>query len=278
MAMRLQKFLARAGVASRRHAEELITAGRVTVDGVVAELGASVDPDACEVRVDGGAPVRLAAGHTTIMLHKPAGYVTTMDDPQGRATVADLVPTDRSPGIFPVGRLDRDTTGLLLFTTDGELGNALLHPRRHVEKRYLALVEGVPDPRVLDELRAGVRLSDGMTLPARAELLRGKDASWAARAIGTGDGAGGLAASHTGKRSRAVREKTGSYVLVGLREGRKREVRRMLEAVGHPVIALHRASFGPLDLGGLARGSWRELSAPEVDALRRACSGEDGVQ
>lgn len=278
MVMRLQKFLARAGVASRRHAEDLITAGRVTVDGVVAELGVSVDPDACEVRVDGGVPIRLVPEHTTIMLHKPAGYVTTMDDPQGRATVADLVPTDRFPGVFPVGRLDRDTTGLLLFTTDGELGNALLHPRRHVEKRYIALVEGSPDARALERLRRGVRLSDGMTLPARAELLRGEDASWAARAIGTGEGAGGFAASHTGKRSRAVREKTGSYVLVGLREGRKREVRRMLEAVGHPVIALHRASFGPLDLGNLARGSWRELSGPEVDALRRACAGEDGVQ
>lgn len=278
MAMRLQKFLARAGVASRRHAEELIVSGRVTVDGAVASLGASVDPDACEVRVDGGALISLASEHTTIMLHKPAGYVTTMDDPQGRATVADLVPTDRFPGIFPVGRLDRDTTGLLLFTTDGELGNALLHPRRHVEKRYVALVEGSPDSRALERLRRGVRLSDGMTLPARAELLRGEEASWAARAIGTGDGAGGISASHTGKRSRAVREKTGSYVLIGLREGRKREVRRMLEAVGHPVIALHRASFGPLELGNLTRGSWRELSDSEVCALCRACSGEDGVQ
>ena len=181
MVMRLQKFLARAGVASRRHAEDLITAGRVTVDGVVAELGVSVDPDACEVRVDGGVPIRLVPEHTTIMLHKPAGYVTTMDDPQGRATVADLVPTDRFPGVFPVGRLDRDTTGLLLFTTDGELGNALLHPRRHVEKRYIALVEGSPDARALERLRRGVRLSDGMTLPARAELLRGEDASRAAR-------------------------------------------------------------------------------------------------
>lgn len=278
MQMRLQKFLARAGVASRRHAEELISSGRVTVDGVTAELGASVDPDACEVRVDGGSPVRLALGATTLMLHKPAGFVTTMDDPQGRPTVADLVPTDQFPGIFPVGRLDRDTTGLLLFTTDGELGNALLHPRRHVEKRYIALVEGAPDARTLERLRRGVRLADGMTLPARAELLRGKDAAWAASAIGTGKGAGGIAASHAGKRSRAVREKTGSYVLVGLREGRKREVRRMLEAVGHPVIALHRASFGPLSLGSLARGSWRELSESEVDSLRRACAGEDGVQ
>ena len=172
-----------------------------------------------------------------------------------------------------MGRLDRDTTGLLLFTTDGELGNALLHPRRHVEKRYLALVEGTPDAKALERLRCGVELSDGMTLPARAELLRGDDAQKAARAIGTGKGAGGINASHTGKRSRAVREKTGSYVLVGLREGRKREVRRMLEAVGYPVIALHRSSFGPLELGDLPRGSWRELTDVEVGELKAAiCS------
>lgn len=268
--MRLQKFLARAGVASRRHAEELIVAGRVMVNGQSAELGCSVDPGSDEIRVDGGAPVRLAEGDVTIMLHKPAGYVTTMDDPQGRATVADLVPADRFPGLFPVGRLDRDTTGLLLFTTDGELGNALLHPRRHVEKRYFALVEGTPDAKALERLRRGVALSDGMTLPARAELLRGDDAQKAARAIGTGKGAGGINASHTGKRSRAVREKTGSYVLVGLREGRKREVRRMLEAVGYPVIALHRSSFGPLELGNLPRGSWRELADVEVGELKAA--------
>ena len=271
--MRLQKFLARAGVASRRHAEEIIVAGRVTVNGQPAELGCSVDPGSDEIRVDGGALVRLAEGDVTIMLHKPAGYVTTMDDPQGRATVADLVPVDRFPGLFPVGRLDRDTTGLLLFTTDGELGNALLHPRRHVEKRYLALVEGAPDAKALERLRRGVALSDGMTLPARAELLRGDDAQKAARAIGTGKGAGGINASHAGKRSRAVREKTGSYVLVGLREGRKREVRRMLEAVGYPVIALHRSSFGPLELGDLPRGSWRELTDVEVGELKAAiCS------
>lgn len=276
--MRLQKFLARAGVASRRHAEELIAAGRVTVDGRIAEIGSSIDPATCEVRVDGGPAVRLAAEHVTLMLHKPAGYVTTMDDPQGRATVADLVPTERFPGLFPVGRLDRDTTGLLLFTTDGELGHALLHPRRHVEKRYLALVEGTPSDRALDALRRGVMLSDGMTLPATAQLLEGEGAKRAACAIGSGTGAGGNLASHAGKRSRAVREKTGSYVLVGLREGRKREVRRMLEAVGHPVIALHRASFGPLDLGELARGSWRELDSGEVERLRLAAQGKDALQ
>ena len=140
--MRLQKFLARAGAASRRGSENLMTAGRVTVNGqVVTELGSKVDPLVDEVAVD-GVPVYLAQGPVTIMLHKPAGYVTTMSDPQGRPTVAELVPTDRFPGLFPIGRLDFDTTGLLLFSTDGELGNGLLHPRHHVEKRYLALVNG----------------------------------------------------------------------------------------------------------------------------------------
>ena len=130
--MRLQKFLARAGVASRRHAEELIAAGRVTVNGArVTEMGVKVDPAADMVAVD-GAPVALPEENVTFLLHKPAGYVTTMSDPQGRSTVAELVPTDRFPGLFPIGRLDFDTTGLLLFSTDGELGNGLLHPRHHV--------------------------------------------------------------------------------------------------------------------------------------------------
>ena len=136
--MRLQKFLARAGVASRRGSENLMTAERVTVNGrVVTELGSKVDPLVDEVAVDGKV-VRLADGPVTLMLHKPAGFVTTMSDPQGRPTVAELVPTEACPGLFPVGRLDADTTGLLLFSTDGELGNGLLHPKRHVVKRYLA--------------------------------------------------------------------------------------------------------------------------------------------
>uniref|UniRef100_UPI0022E1E4E4 pseudouridine synthase n=1 Tax=Eggerthella sinensis TaxID=242230 RepID=UPI0022E1E4E4 len=147
--MRLQKFLARAGAASRRGSENLMTAGRVTVNGdVVTELGSKVDPLVDEVAVD-GAVVRLADGPITLMLHKPAGFVTTMSDPQGRPTVAELVPTERYPGLFPIGRLDYDTTGLLLFSTDGELGNGLLHPKHHVTKRYLACVEGTPTEREL---------------------------------------------------------------------------------------------------------------------------------
>lgn len=272
--MRLQKFLARSGVASRRGSEELIVAGRVSVNGrVVTELGTKVDADADTVALD-GKPVALPRESVTIMLHKPAGFVTTMSDPQGRPTVARLVPAGegRFAGLYPVGRLDADTTGLLLFSTDGELGHALLHPRHHVTKRYIALVEGRLQERDVRLLRAGVRLSDGMTLPADVEVLRADAARHAAQLVGEGAGSSGLDRRHAGKRSRAALEGSGacSYVAVGLREGRKRQVRRMLEAVGHPVIALHRESFGPLELGGLARGRWRELEPAEVEALRAA--------
>lgn len=272
--MRLQKFLARAGVASRRGSEEIIAQGRVRVNGiVVTEMGTKVDVGADEVLLD-GERVALPDQSVTIMLHKPAGYVTTMSDPQGRPTVAELVPSGEGlfAGLYPVGRLDVDTTGLLLFSTDGELGNALLHPRRHVTKRYIALVEGTLSTRDVRVLSEGVRLSDGMTLPADVEVLRGVAADRAASLVGSGPAASGVAHRHAGRRSRAALERAGacSYVAVGLREGRKRQVRRMLEAVGHPVVALHREAFGPLELGDLPRGQWRELDASEVEALRAA--------
>lgn len=272
--MRLQKFLARAGVASRRHAEELIAAGRVAVNGVVVtEMGAKVDPDADTVAVDGAA-VKLPAEQATFMLHKPAGFVTTMSDPQGRPTVAVLMDDALAahPSLFPVGRLDADTTGLLLFTTDGALGHGLLHPRRHVEKTYLALVEGRLNEYDLRRLREGVVLDDGPTLPAGARVLAGDEAHRAADLIGSGAGASGQSQRHGGKRSRAVLEKGGSYVEVRLHEGRKRQVRRMLEAVGHPVIALHRASFGPLTLGDLPRGAVRPLTEDEMETLKKLAS------
>lgn len=268
--MRLQKYLARAGVASRRHSEALITEGRVAVnDQVVAEMGVKVMPGADVVTVD-GAPVVLPEESVTLVLHKPAGYVTTMSDPQGRPTVAELVDTAAYPGLYPVGRLDADTTGLLLFTTDGELGHGLLHPRHHVTKRYLALVEGALSEKQAARLRAGVQLEDGLTLPADVRILEGEDARAAARLIGSDEAASGTRQRHGGKRSRAALEAAGTYVEVGLREGRKRQVRRMLEAVGHPVIALHRQSFGPLDLADLPRGGQRVLTDEEVAALRQA--------
>lgn len=272
--MRLQKFLARAGVASRRHAEAMIAEGRVAVNGaIVTEMGTTVEPGRDEVAVD-GEPVALPAETATFMLHKPAGYVTTMSDPQGRPTAADLMEAERAayPGLFPVGRLDADTTGLLLFTTDGALGHGLLHPRRHVEKTYLALVEGALNEYDLARLREGVPLDDGPALPAGARLLRGAEAKEARRLIGTGEGASGQAARHGGKRGRRALGASGTLVEVVLREGRKRQVRRMLEAVGHPVIALHRQSFGPLDLGDLPRGAARRLTSEEVAALKALAS------
>ena len=272
--MRLQKFLARAGVASRRGSENLMTAGRVTVNGhVVTELGSKVDPRVDEVAVDGRA-VRLADGPVTLMLHKPAGYVTTMSDPQGRPTVADLVPTDRHPGLFPVGRLDADTTGLLLFSTDGELGNGLLHPKRHVTKRYLACVEGRPAERELARLRRGIDLDDGPTRPADVRLLEGAAARRAERLLDMPP----VAPPRSSREYAAVcegRAAARSIVRVALCEGRKRQVKRMFAAIGHPVVALHRDSFGPLGLGSLPRGEWRELSAEEVAALHAAASDGD---
>ncbi|MEC4272502.1 pseudouridine synthase [Adlercreutzia sp. R25] len=268
--MRLQKFLARAGVASRRHAEALIAEGRVTVNGaVMSEMGAKVTPGVDAVAVDGELVV-LPAETVTLMLHKPAGYVTTMSDPQGRPTVAELVDGAACPGLFPVGRLDADTTGLLLFTTDGELGQLLLHPRHHVTKTYLALVEGALEEADAARLRAGIELEDGPTLPADVSILRGADARRAAALIGDDAQASGTRQRHGGKRSRTALEGAGTYVEVGLREGRKRQVRRMLEAVGHPIIALHRQSLGPLDLGELDRGAFRILTEQEVGALKSA--------
>ena len=247
--MRLQRFLARAGVASRRGSENLMTAGRVSVNGVVAcELGTKIDVDRDVVEVD-GMRVSWPAEAVYLMLHKPSGYLTTMSDPQGRPTVTELVPCDRYPGLFPVGRLDMDTTGLLLFTTDGDLGQALLHPSRHVEKTYLALVDGSMSDRELEPLRKGLVLDDGPCQPARCSLLETIPPD----------------AGCSFKRVRGT-----SLVEIDIHEGRKNQVKRMLGAVHHPVLELHRPAFGPLRLNGLASGSWRELERAELDALREA--------
>ncbi len=276
--MRLQKFLARAGVASRRGAEELIGAGRVRVNGAaVAEMGTKVDPERDVVEVDGARVLPPAGERTVLMLHKPVGYVTTMRDAHARRIVADLVPSGRYPGLFPVGRLDRDTTGLLLFSTDGELGHALLHPRGHVTKRYVALVEGVVGRREAEALRRGVVLDDGPTLPAEVEVLSGRAADLAREALVLPEA---QAKKMPREQARALRAGCGagagacSCVRLGIREGRNRQVRRMLACVGHPVLALHRESFGPLDLGSLPAGEWRVLDAAEVAALAKAAAGE----
>jgi len=236
---RLQKVLARAGFGSRRLCEDLISAGRVRVNGDVAELGIRVDVSHDAIEVDG---VRLSVlpGLVHYMLNKPPGVVTTADDPQGRTTVTSLVPDD--PRVFPVGRLDSDTEGLLLLTNDGDLAQRLTHPSFGVEKEYLAKVVGVPDRGALRKLREGVELEDGLTAPAK---------------VG------------------AVGDPREGVLRIVVHEGRNRQVRRMCEAVGHPVERLVRVRVGPLTLRGLDPGEWRELAQSEVNALSEHASPRD---
>lgn len=232
--LRLQSYLARAGVASRRASEELIREGRVRVNGRRAEIGSKVTVGRDRVEVDGRV-VRLQRVEW-IALHKPSGYVTTRDDPKDRKTVYDLIPEDLHH-LFHVGRLDRDSSGLLLLTNDGETANRLLHPRYGTTKEYLADVEGEPSIAELRKLVEGVPLDDGLA-HAEAVELRGE-----------------------------VREGLFRILLV-MQEGRRREVRRMLDAIGYPVKRLFRRSFGPIKLGRLPAGKWRHLSADEVRLLR----------
>ncbi len=234
--MRIQRFLARAGVSSRRGSENLMTAGRVTVNGhIVTELGAKVDPASDRVEVD-GMPVRLSDSPVYLALNKPSGYVSTMSDPHARRTVAELVPTEEHPGLFPIGRLDMDTTGLLLFTTDGDLGFRLLHPRFHVTKTYKVVADGRVGAEDVERLRGGIELEDGLTAPAKVDLLE------------------------AGETSR---------VEIAIREGRKRQVRRMFSAVGHPVLELHRTRFGPVEIEELEPGASRTLDTSEIRELKR---------
>ncbi len=232
--MRLQKALADAGVASRRHAELLIEAGRVAVNGqIVREMGVQVDPARDEIRVD-GRPVRAAREFTYLLLHKPSNFLTTVSDPHGRPTIMQLVPRDKR--LFPVGRLDLESEGLVLLTDDGELANRLMHPRYEHEKEYRVLAEGRVPNEAIEKLRAGVELDDGRTAPARVQLVEHV----------SGD----------------------TWLDIVLREGRKRQLRRMLERVGHPVKRLIRVRIGPLHLGDLPAGQWRALSAAELRQLR----------
>lgn len=239
---RLVRFLAHAGVASRRHAENLIAAGRVQVNGVVIrEQGSRVDSARDIVQVD-GRTVEAGSEHVYIMLHKPAGYLSTVSDPLGRPTVLDLLPPDlRRRRVYPVGRLDNDTSGLLLLTNDGDFALHLTHPRYALAKHYEALVEGRPGNTALHGLRQGVLITEDngrryKTAPARIDYIR-----------------------HEG---------TATRLGLTIHEGRKRQVRRMLATVGLPVLALKRLGIGTLRLDSLPGGKWRFLTEAEVSELR----------
>lgn len=262
--MRLQRFLARAGVASRRGSERLMSAGRVRVNGeVVTELGSKVDPLVDVVSVDGRV-CTIAESPTHLMLYKPMGYLTTMSDPMGRPCVAELVPTDEHPGLFPVGRLDSDTTGLLLFTTNGDLGQELLHPSHHVDKHYVALVSGTPSAHDLERLRRGVQLEDGVASPAGAELLGDADALFS------------VVAPHGTGRTGAG--EPNAVVGITIHEGRKHQVKKMMQAVGHKVLRLHRDAFGPLVLSGVDEGEWRPLDLRETTLLEGIAADREDVE
>jgi len=235
--MRLQKFLSRAGVASRREAEGIMAQGRVKVNGRrVVTPGSKVVPGRDRVEVD-GREVRLDPTRW-LVLNKPRGTLTTRKDPQGRPTVYSLLP-DGSDSLRYVGRLDMNTEGLLIFTNDGDAVHGLLHPSSEVSREYRAWVRGIPSVRTVERLAQGVKLEDGLARPEEVRVLRAS-------------------------------EEKGAIVSLVLREGRKREVRRLLKAVGHPVRRLRRVRFGPLRLTDLKPGEWRELSLSEVRALRRA--------
>ncbi len=233
---RLQKVLAQAGIGSRRVAEIYIDEGRVSVNGVIARLGQRVDPERDVIEVD-GSQIGVKAGLVHYLLNKPAGVVTTAQDTHGRPTVVELVPAE--PRVFPVGRLDADTEGLLMLTNDGDLTHRLTHPRYGVPKEYLAEVEGRPSRGSLRQLREGVELEDGRTAPAKIALV------------------------------------APNLVRITIHEGRNRQVRRMCDAVGHPVVRLVRTRIGPLTDATLAPGDWRPLTQAEVRALERAAGAAE---
>jgi 23S rRNA pseudouridine2605 synthase len=237
MIARLQKVLAQAGVSSRRRAERLIVAGRVSVNGsIVVELGTKVDPDRDAIKVDGKRIAAPPKGHTYLALNKPRGVVTTLSDPEGRPTVKEYLRGVRAR-VYPVGRLDYSSEGLLILTDDGALARDLMHPSRGVEKTYLAKVKGQPEPELLLRLSRGIPLDGRRTGPATVRIVRRADNSWIEITIG---------------------------------EGRNRQVRRMFEAIGHPVQRLRRMGYGGIGLGRLPVGHVRELSHAEVGQLARA--------
>lgn len=238
---RLQKLMSRAGVASRRRAEEIIAAGRVTVNGTVASLGDSADPTQDAIKVD-GRRIQLPSTHRYFLLHKPRGVLTTRSDPKGRPTVFDLVPAKERKGLRAVGRLDYQTEGLLLLTDDGDFAQRIAHPSYGCEKVYEAKVKGHPEQTAIDRLRKGIVLSGRRTAPTRIDFMRSS---------------GGAADAN-------------SWWRVVLNEGRTRQIREMFQRVGHPVQKLRRVAIGGLRDPKLPRGAIRPLSEREVAALSRS--------
>ena len=232
---RLQKIIAEAGLASRRKAEDWIRNGRVQLNGEIATLGVSADPGQDRITID-GKPLRRSERKYYLLLNKPVGYVTSLSDPQGRPVVTALL-RDIPVRVYPVGRLDLTTEGLLLLTNDGSLAHRLMHPRHEIEKTYLVRAQGKIASEKLEKLTAGVILDDGPTLPARVDKVR-------------------FAGSHT-------------WFELTIREGRNRQVRRMLEAIGHPVSRLKRVRLAFLDIENLPVGSYRLLSSREVERLKK---------
>ncbi|MGG4395136.1 pseudouridine synthase [Paenibacillus thiaminolyticus] len=239
MEERLQKIMANAGVASRRKCEQLILDGKVEVNGeVVTALGVKADP-ATDIITVNGKPITANANKVYAAFHKPKGVITSMSDPEGRKTVLDFV-KGIGGRVYPVGRLDYDTEGLLLLTNDGDLANMLMHPRHHVAKTYHATVKGIPHGDLLEKLREGIQLEDGMTQPAEVEY---HDVDM---------------------------ERKSATISITIYEGRNRQVRRMFEAIGHPVVKLKRVQFGNIFLQGIPRGKFRHLTKSEVNELKMA--------
>lgn len=233
---RLQKILARAGFGSRRFCEQLIREGRVTVNGqVIRELGSKAVAQKDRIRVN-GQPLVLETEKVYLMLHKPAGYVTTLHDPEGRKKAIDLFPREKLPRIFPVGRLDYQSEGLLLFTNDGNLMQTLLHPSKEITKVYQAKVKGKISETERRKLSQGITLPEGKTLPARVKFLKAAEKN--------------------------------SWIEMEIKEGRYRQIRRMCEQIGHPVLRLIRVALGPLNLGNLKVGAFRSLTSKEVKTLK----------
>lgn len=234
-AVRLQKILAQMGIASRRKAEELILEGRVTVNGKIAELGMKADPEVDHIKVDGRLLIKVEP-KVYYIFNKPEGVVTTLYDPEGRPTIKDFI--KRIPyRIYPVGRLDYHSEGLLLLTNDGELSHAILHPSRAIPKTYIVKVKGHVVEKELDKLRHGIRLEEGLTAPAIARFIRYSEAN--------------------------------SWVEITIHEGRKRQVRRMFEKIGHPVLKLKRIAINGLRLGTLRPGEIRQLTKEEILNLKK---------